>query len=302
MSDLLGLAPEKALDSNGDPVPGAKAYFYKSGTTDPVSVYSDSGLTTAHPSPLVADAGGVFAQVFYTGSNEVKCVVTTSSDVTLSTVDPCSRSSSGSRAASALSFSPITGNPATNVQDAIANNTTDLESKVGTGRNITTGNGLQGGGNLSEDRTVSVDFASNTDAATGISTTKVMNPAASKHARAAALSAKIKTFESAAQTITAGGLLTLAHSLTVEPLMISLWLQCTTAEGGYSVGDRVLVSAFSGDSASDVLNAVYADATNINIRFDNGPTQFQTAHKSSGAKHSITNANWSLYVKATAFT
>lgn len=76
MPSLVNFAQLRAFDSNGDPVPGAKAYFYAPGTTTPATVYSDSALSTAHPVPLEADAAGVFAPVY--SNNAVKVDVTTS--------------------------------------------------------------------------------------------------------------------------------------------------------------------------------------------------------------------------------
>lgn len=51
-------------DLNGKPIVGAKAYFYAAGTTTPLTVYHDYGLTTAHPNPLQTDGYGRFPAVF----------------------------------------------------------------------------------------------------------------------------------------------------------------------------------------------------------------------------------------------
>lgn len=116
------IAPMRALDSNGDPVSGALAYFYVTGTTTLEAVYSDSGLTTAHAQPLVADSAGEFAEVYHANDHGLKVVMTTSGGGSLSTVDPIPMTSSAD-AAGNISFSPVTGNAATDVQTAIANNT-----------------------------------------------------------------------------------------------------------------------------------------------------------------------------------
>jgi microcystin-dependent protein len=52
------------IDPNGDPYSGAKATFYESGTTTPLTVYQDGGLDNAHDNPVVANANGVFPAVF----------------------------------------------------------------------------------------------------------------------------------------------------------------------------------------------------------------------------------------------
>jgi len=116
------ITPEQVLDSNGDPVSGALAYFYITGTTTLETVYTDSTLTTAHPSPLVADAGGFFAEVYHAADHGIKVVVTDSLGGSLYTLDPIPMTASLA-AASGITFSPVAGNTATDVQQAIENNT-----------------------------------------------------------------------------------------------------------------------------------------------------------------------------------
>lgn len=45
-------------------IPGARAYFFETGTTTPLTVYTDSDLATAHDHPLVADAYGEWPAVY----------------------------------------------------------------------------------------------------------------------------------------------------------------------------------------------------------------------------------------------
>jgi hypothetical protein len=54
----------RPTDANGAVYPGAKLYFYISGTTTLQSVYSDSGLTIPLSNPVVADGFGQFVQIF----------------------------------------------------------------------------------------------------------------------------------------------------------------------------------------------------------------------------------------------
>ncbi len=72
-----------ALDGNGYPVPGARMWFYLNGTTTPLAVYSDIGLTTAHTNPVVANASGVFAAIYADSANIYTVAVTTSAGVPL---------------------------------------------------------------------------------------------------------------------------------------------------------------------------------------------------------------------------
>ena len=108
------------------------------------------------------------------------------------------------------------------------------------------------------------------------------------------------SFESAQQTITSGGALTLAHGLGVKPKHYTAVMQCTTAEGGYSIGDEVGSSGFNeGGTARGV--SVVPDATNINIRFGSqANSALQTVNKTNGNNVNITNANWKLVVRAWA--
>lgn len=110
-----------------------------------------------------------------------------------------------------------------------------------------------------------------------------------------------KSYESTEQTITAGGLLTLAHGLGVAPKLITGRLVCQTAEAGYSVGDIIEASlSVNTTSGTTAANAVLFDATNITVRFFSGTSAFIAANKSSGAAASLTNASWKLLVRAYA--
>lgn len=86
MSRLAFEAVPFALDGNGDSVSGAKLYVYAAGTTTAATVYSDSGLTTPHASPIVADSAGVFAQI-YAATGDYKVIITDTDDVTLYEAD-----------------------------------------------------------------------------------------------------------------------------------------------------------------------------------------------------------------------
>lgn len=114
----------RVLDANGDPLSGAKLYAYIEGTSALEPIYTTSALSTAHPSPLVSDAGGNFPQIWHAGDHGVKISITDASDVELSwsPLDPCPMTSSATTASN-ISFTPTADNPATNVQQAIENAT-----------------------------------------------------------------------------------------------------------------------------------------------------------------------------------
>ncbi len=119
MANQLIPALPRATDANGDPVSGAKALFYQTGTTTPVTTYTDEALSVAHSSPVVADAGGKFAQVFIGAGTQVKVVVNDADDALLYQYDPCPMVQGTSSAAESVTFNPVTGVASDNVQDAI---------------------------------------------------------------------------------------------------------------------------------------------------------------------------------------
>ncbi len=108
-----------------------------------------------------------------------------------------------------------------------------------------------------------------------------------------------KLFESSQQTITSGGSLTLAHGLGVQPKHYAAFVQCVTAEFGYSIGQEMPMTIEYGGTAASAM-AIVPDATNINIRFGNASPVFAAANFTTGAQVSLTNANWKLVVRAWA--
>mgnify|MGYP003647024025 FL=1 len=119
MADQLDINRLRAFDSSGDPVSGAKAYFFATGTTTPLTVYSDAALSVAHPTPLVADSGGVFAAVYYGAATAAKVRVDDAADASLYTIDPVRRVTGDATGASSITFAPTTSIPENNVQSAI---------------------------------------------------------------------------------------------------------------------------------------------------------------------------------------
>lgn len=61
-----------ALNDNGNPISGAQWKFYLSGTTTPVAVYSDSGLSTSLGATVTADLTGRFPPIFYNSEAETR--------------------------------------------------------------------------------------------------------------------------------------------------------------------------------------------------------------------------------------
>lgn len=107
-----------------------------------------------------------------------------------------------------------------------------------------------------------------------------------------------KSFQSAQQTITNGGALTLAHGLGTTPKLYLAYLQCTTADVGYSVGDETMLNPTSNEAGSNRGLSLVPDGTNINVRF--GAGGFQMTRKDTGGFYNVNNSNWKFIVRAWA--
>lgn len=91
----------RATDANGNPLPGAKWVFYQSGGTTPQSVYTTSALNVAHPNPVVADAGGKFAPIYFNAALTYRGVLKDSTGATtIFDIDPINTGTLASLAAS----------------------------------------------------------------------------------------------------------------------------------------------------------------------------------------------------------
>jgi hypothetical protein len=105
-------------------------------------------------------------------------------------------------------------------------------------------------------------------------------------------------FQSTAQTITAGGALTIAHGLGRKPILAQFYLVNTTGELGYSIGDEVYIGNAHSSTTADNYGLSYTpDATNINIRYGSNANVFRLINKTTGAGIAITAANWTLVVR-----
>uniref|UniRef100_UPI003752199F hypothetical protein n=1 Tax=Cypionkella sp. TaxID=2811411 RepID=UPI003752199F len=119
MADQINFTPLRALDRNGLPVAAAEALFYISGTSTLQTVYSDSAGTTPHAQPLVADARGVFPQVF--SNVTLKVTVTDPLGAVLPgfPLDPVPKTAIGGTGAANITFAPTADIPASDTQAAI---------------------------------------------------------------------------------------------------------------------------------------------------------------------------------------
>lgn len=127
MSQQLSLNPTTIFDLNGHPVPLGSATFFLTGTTTPIVVYLDEDLSVVATQPVESDAAGRLPQLFAANGVTVKAVIKDASGTTLYTLDPVSLSQVTGTEAVNISFDPISGNAATNVQTAIANIQTQVD-------------------------------------------------------------------------------------------------------------------------------------------------------------------------------
>ena len=123
MADQLNFNARRAFDINGNPAPRAQATFFETGTTIPVTVFSDEAGTIVLPQPVVADGAGYWPEVFYVGLVEVDAVVVDEFGGSLYTAEPAIRATSALTPATDVTYFPNALNPSTDVQQAIDVNT-----------------------------------------------------------------------------------------------------------------------------------------------------------------------------------
>lgn len=89
MSALFAPPRYSPMSGNGTSYPGAKLYFFETGTTTPKDTFSDPDLDPSHVQahPVVADANGLFAAI-YLEAGDYSVVLKDTSDNTLWSVDP----------------------------------------------------------------------------------------------------------------------------------------------------------------------------------------------------------------------
>lgn len=126
----------RALDDSGAVVSGAIAYFFETGTTTPLTVYSDSDGLTPLGTSAEADATGVFPAVFTVEPLRIDIRTGLGVSLTGFPSDTWYVTPSVGVGASTVTFSPIEGNAATNVQAAILNLTTLWNAVTTFGRSL----------------------------------------------------------------------------------------------------------------------------------------------------------------------
>lgn len=72
---------QRSWTNTGSTSSGSLLFFYAAGTTTPITVYADVGLSTPLTQPVVADSNGVFVEIFLTPGTAYKVDLQTSGGV-----------------------------------------------------------------------------------------------------------------------------------------------------------------------------------------------------------------------------
>lgn len=85
---LFYLPFRPAIDANGLTIPGAKLYFYATGTTTLQAIYANSGLSTPLANPVEANAAGRWPTIYLNDALVYRVVLKTSGGTTIDDQDP----------------------------------------------------------------------------------------------------------------------------------------------------------------------------------------------------------------------
>lgn len=104
-------------------------------------------------------------------------------------------------------------------------------------------------------------------------------------------------YESGGDAPTVTGSISLTHGLGGVPRGVNLWLVCTSAELGYSVGERILV-AYNTDIGGNASRGFGVKVTSTQILIKVGDTAAAIINFSTGANGVIDTTKWNLIVTA----
>jgi len=333
---MLYFPPSQVLDANGNPAAGAKLNVYQSGTSTFTTIYADAGLSTPLPNPLIADSGG-YLVAFYTEIENVKEVLTDATDVTISTVDPAAgirlaqvtsgiEDTAGSvrmtvsdteiRMDDPVLVGRITDTPQAylHIVQSLANppgtsappadsDALVIEAAADTGMTFITTDTDKGA--ISASATSQAGYAKiQFDYNAG--TPQMVFYISGVEVFRVDGTSKLFTreFVSAGQAISSAGLFNIPHGLGGNPKLVQVSLVCLTAEFGWVVGEEILNADVQSYGAVALGRGVVltADSSNIFARYGvgDGVNVFESLDKTTGARVTLTNANWNVIVRAWA--
>lgn len=107
-----------------------------------------------------------------------------------------------------------------------------------------------------------------------------------------------RSFTSAQQAITAGGLISVAHGLSDVPSLVQLSLVCQSSDSGYSAGDVVIINVAGDYTDASKSIGTYVTSTNVNCRIGSGG--LGVANKGTGSIAILSLTDWRLVIRAWA--
>lgn len=110
--------------------------------------------------------------------------------------------------------------------------------------------------------------------------------------------AGVISYTSALIPLSAGAGAALPHGLGQVPTYLEGWLQCTTAEQGFAIGERVRWNHMYVNSGQGYGIVQKVDTTNISYRMAAGANVISALHDNTGAPVNYTNTSWSWQIKA----
>jgi hypothetical protein len=289
-------------DADRTPLAGGSVTFFQSGTTSLATIYANDAGSVALDNPLEADSTGAIVQVFKTATYDVKAVIRRSDGSLVQTIDPCALGISTGLAASEIVFTASSGNPATNVQDAIDGNTDRLDDLGTPG---VTGIALLATGSATDARTalglggLATQSILDED---NFATNSATRPPSQQSTKAyhTANTALTLSFESTGNAIASGAQINVTHGLSTKPKSVQISLVNVTGEYGFSTGDEIIATMACSDASVSRFNALRITTSRVIIRLSSATECFATANDGTGAAVALTNANWTLTVRAYA--
>jgi len=131
-----------------------------------------------------------------------------------------------------------------------------------------------------------VELATNAETTAGTDTIRVVTPS----------SLKAMLAESPEYTITSAATGLWTHGLGAPALQMQAWLRCTTAIGGWAVGEEIIVGPCD-HTGSGALGVQLSKANATQIRYAIGAGIY-IINATNGALLAATSANFKLFIRA----
>lgn len=290
----------RAFDEDGNIVVDALAYFFANGTSTPITVYTDTGATTPHASPVEADGDGVFPAVYTTQSVKLSLRDGAGADLPGFPSNDWHITPTVGTAAELVSFSPVTGNPETDVQAAIEANTTVLNALTTYGKGLAaTVDAADARAELGLGAAATYEVSNAGGLALERTTHLTTEFAVKTYADSVADAQNGWAYVSGEQAITGAATLTLTHGLGARPTKFSFVLRCKITEHNYSVGDEIEIAACMDDVGSTVRGPVCVVDAGSTTQFKVLiPDSFIVVDKTTYGRAAATTANWRLIARA----